>query len=153
MQCLQARCKAQDVKDLILSVLPVSAGEAVAARIDGWGTNKDEYRAGDAVTGFVRIRNEGSVPISDIDIEVRVVKETLLGGIEVHRKTYRASDFIQDFCIPPGEILMFHFPPVGQPPFIVPATSLARGKYHFTGRLTIGGTEIGRVEKKIQIIR
>lgn len=138
---------------LILSVLPASTGDSAAARIDGWGTNKDEYIAGDAVSGFVRIKNEGMSPIRDIDIEVRVVKETLLGGIEVHRKTYRASDFIPGFEIPPGETLVFHFPPTGQPPFIVPATSLARGKYHFTGRLTIGGTEFGRVEKSIRIVR
>ena len=138
---------------LIFCALPASAGASPAARIDGWGTNKDEYRAGDAVSGFIRIRNEGSAPIRNIDVEVRVVKETLVGGIEVHRKTYRVSDFIPDFNVPPGETVIFHFPPAGQPPFTVPATSLARGKYHFTGRLTIDGAEIGRVEKRIRIVR
>ncbi|WP_424358852.1 hypothetical protein [Methanocella sp. MCL-LM] len=138
---------------LILSVLPASAGEAAAARIDGWGTNKDEYQAGDTVSGFIRIINEGATSIRDIEIEVRVVKETLVGGIEVHRKTYRAADFIRGFSIPPGETVLFHFPPAGQPPFTVPASALAKGKYHFTGRLMIGGKEFGRVEKRIRIVR
>lgn len=138
---------------LILCAQPAAAGETAVARIDGWGTNKDEYRAGDAVSGFVRVRNEGEAPIKNIDIEVRVVKETLVGGLEVHRKTYRAADFIPGFNIPPGETLVFHFPPADQPPFIVPATSLARGKYHFTARLTVGGKEFGRVEKRFRITR
>lgn len=138
---------------LILCVLPASAGESATARVDGWGTNKDEYRAGDAVSGFVRIKNEGTAPILNIDIEVRVVKETLVGGIEVHRKTYRASDFVPGFSIPPGETVVFHFPPVGQPPFTVPDTPLARGKYLFTGQLMIGGKEFGRVEKRLRIVR
>ena len=137
---------------LILCPLPASASEAAGAQVLDWGTNKDEYKSGDSVTGFIKIKNTGSTVIHDMTVSVKVLRQTLLGEIEVHHSDYNVADFIQDFRISPGESKEFRFPPTGQPPFTIPNTPLARGKYRFIGRLVTGGKDLGKIEKKIRIV-
>lgn len=137
---------------LILCPTPFSASETSGAQILDWGTNKDEYKAGDTVSGFIKIKNMGSMVIRDMIVSVQVLRQTLLGEIEVHHSDYNVADFLRDFQIPPGLIKEFQFPPAGQPPFTIPNTPLARGKYRFIGRLSTDGKAIGKVEKTIKII-
>ena len=137
----------------ILCPTPISASEAAGAQVLDWGTNKDEYKLGDTVSGFIKIKNTGDTLIRDMTFSVKVLRQTLLGEIEVHHSDYNAADFLQDFHIPSGMTKEFQFPPEGQPPFTIPNTPLARGKYRFIGRLTTGGKDVGKVEKTIRIVQ
>ncbi|MCD1295861.1 hypothetical protein CUJ83_12730 [Methanocella sp. CWC-04] len=116
-----------------------------------WGTNKDHYRVGDAVTAFIKIKNTGEKDIKDANAKVLVKRKTVFGEIKVHEGDYKVSDYIKGLRIKPGETKELIFPPGSMPQFLIPDVPLIEGKYRFEIKITIDGNEMGKLERSILI--
>lgn len=117
------------------------------AEIMEWGTDRDEYRAGDTPRAYVVIRNTGSYAIRDATARITVSRKTLLGSIMLAKdREFKASTLIPGFDLPPGRSKRFEVCP-----FQIPYTSLAKGTYELKADILIGNRSIGTISKTIKV--
>ncbi len=129
---------------IVVTVSAASAPGDVNAAIS-YGTDRDVYNRGDAVNGYVEIKNTGNTVINGGTVSVSVSRNVpFLGAMRLGGKEIT----LDNLNIKPGGTMRKDFSETIPAEFAGISTA---GKYRVTARVTLDGKDAGTFTKDIEV--
>lgn len=130
----------------VATATPAPAVQAApSAEVVNYGTSSDTFRRGERASGFVTIKNTGTMPIDEITASVSAnAKLPVIGATKVGSQDYTFSDL----NIRPGETKRIEF--AVDIPSEYRGISTA-GDYDLQVTMKAGGREIGSFSKSVKV--